>query len=107
PFFMWSGSVLPEHEKLYTGFIRNIVFRNMKIYAVDAAFFGGNNVSDITLENIDITLKDNHCRHNREKVAKPTVWARGFMPEVINTLNTKLNLKNVTTRTIKRKQENF
>ena len=101
PFFMWSGAVLPEHEKLYTGFIRNIVFRNMKIYAVDAAFFGGNNVSDITLENIDITLKDNHCRHNREKVAKPTVWARGFMPEIINTLNTKLNLKNVTTRTIK------
>ena len=101
PFFVWSGSVLPEDNHKYIGFIRNIVFRNMKINSVDASFFGGDNVSDITLENIDISLQDNHCRHNREKVDKPTVWSRGFMPEVINTLNTKLNLKNVTTRTIK------
>ncbi|MBQ9501808.1 MAG: hypothetical protein IJU70_06605 [Lentisphaeria bacterium] len=101
PFFLWSGSVLPERRDLYTGYIRNITFRNMKIDTVDASFFGGDNVSDITLENIDITLHDNHCRHNREAVQKPTVWARGFLPDVINCLNTKLKMTNVTTRVVK------
>ena len=102
PFFLWSGTVLPEDDHLYKGYIKNILFKNMKIASVDASFFGGNNVSDITLENIEISLQDNPMRHNREKVVKPTVWARGYMPEIINTLNTKLNLKNVSAELIKK-----
>lgn len=102
PIYIWSGVIDEKDEKNYTGYIRNITFENIKAEeAVNVCFFGGNNVSDIKLKNVDITLLDNHCRHNRPIVTKPTVWSRGYLPEIINTLNTELSLENVTTRVIK------
>ena len=100
PFFVWSGTVLPEDESKYTGCIRNITFENINAESVNVSFFGGNNVADIKLKNVNIKLFDNPCRYNRPTVLKPTVWSRGYLPEIINTLDTELIMENVSTETI-------
>ncbi len=82
PLKIWSGTDQPEMAADYRGHIRGIHFSDLSIDATDSSFIGGMNVSDITLNNVDIrVVRDPAVYRDAEPVAMPNVWGHGYLPD--------------------------
>ena len=79
---IWSYTDNPKDQPDYKGWIRNIKFSDMTIDATDASFIGGLNVSQITLDNINMVITRDMARYKGEQPVEITnVWGVGYLPK--------------------------
>lgn len=86
PLKVWSNVENEADLHNYRGYIRNFRFAGIDIEGYGASFFGGLQVSDISLENVNMRI----CRPavdpcGTEAVAMPDVWGNGYLPDPLTT----------------------